>query len=138
MKLAVKDRRPAVKPNRETVPVYTYGVFWGADVHTHLTVASLRVCRLILGGNRQSASQPEYDLESENTRQETKCVTWAQSFSHSSRDTDSGGPLREREREKERGIEGEGEREMERGRERQRAGGAGARAAADRLHSGAN
>lgn len=43
--------------------------------------ACLGVCRLILRGNRQSASQPEHDLESETTRQGTKCVTWAQSFS---------------------------------------------------------
>lgn len=71
-------------------------------MHTHLTAASPCVCRLILRGNRQSASQPEYDLESENTRQETKCVTWAQSFSHSPRDTDSGGPGREEERMKEK------------------------------------
>lgn len=62
---------------------------------------------LILRGNRQSASQPEYDLESENTRQETKCVTWAQSFSHSPRDTDSGGPERKREEKRERERERE-------------------------------
>lgn len=75
------------------------------QMYTHLATVSLRVCvcvcRLILRGNRQSALQPEHDLESENTRQETKCVTWAQSFSHSPRDTDSGGPERERDGETE-------------------------------------
>lgn len=46
-------------------------------------VRSLRVCvrRLILRSNRQSVSQPEHDLESETTRQGTKCVTRAQSSS---------------------------------------------------------
>lgn len=62
----------------------------------------LGVCRLILQGNRQSASQPEHDLESETTWQGTKCVTWAQSFSLSlktEKETVGGCGERERERE---------------------------------------
>lgn len=68
----------------------------------HTVSACLSVCRLILRGNRQSASQPEHDLESETTRQGTKCVTWAQSFSLSlktGRERQREGGTGERERE---------------------------------------
>lgn len=67
----------------------------GGDGYIHTShCLSTCVCHLILRGNRQSASQPEHDLESEITRQGTKCVTWAQSFFLSLKtwgDTDSGG-----------------------------------------------
>ncbi len=88
-----------------------------AWMHARCLSACLSVCRLILRGNRQSASQPEHDLESETTRQGTKCVTWAQSFSLSLKT--------ERERETERG--------RNRGRERERE-----KASPNPLHSEAN
>ena len=46
----------------------------------------ISVYHLTLQGNRQSASQPEHDLERETTGQGTKCVTWAQSFSLSKKE----------------------------------------------------
>lgn len=68
------------------------------------------VCHLILRGSRQPASQPEHDPESETTRQGTKCVTWAQSFSLSLktvRPREGGIWGSEREKERERQIERE-------------------------------
>lgn len=88
LKLTVINDKPLVKLNIGCVCVHLPTENASVYTHTHLTAASLHVCRLILAGNRQSASQPEYDLESENTRQETKCVTLTQSFFHSPKDTE--------------------------------------------------
>lgn len=73
--------------------------------NSHRLSACLGVSRLILQGNRQSDSQPEHDLESETTRQGTKCVTWAQSFSLSLKT--------ERQRQREGGTGGGSEKERE-------------------------